>query len=61
LIVGSLLGRPASASNWRVERGKPLQVDVTSESGPYTVSNTYLLPQARQSPRFVRLSVQYDF
>ncbi|WP_449465665.1 TonB-dependent receptor [Stenotrophomonas humi] len=40
---------------------KPLQVDVNSETDPYTVSNTYLLPQARQTPRFVRLSVQYDF
>lgn len=44
-----------------LNEGKPLQVDVTSEKGPYTVSNTYLLPQARQTPRFVRLSVQYDF
>lgn len=40
---------------------KPLQVDVTSESAPYTVSNTYLLPQARQTPRYLRLSAQYDF
>lgn len=40
---------------------KPLQVDVTSESDPYIVSNTYLLPQARQTPRFVRLAVSYDF
>ena len=40
---------------------KPLQVDVTSEADPYIVSNTYLLPQARQTPRFVRLAVSYDF
>jgi len=38
-----------------------LQVDVTSESAPYTVSNTYLLPQARQTPRYLRFSAQYDF
>ncbi len=52
--------RPLPATDV-LNEGKPLQVNVTSESGPYTVSNTYLLPQARQSPRFVRLSVQYDF
>ena len=40
---------------------KPLQVDVTSETDPYTVSNTYMLPIARQSPRYARLSVSYDF
>lgn len=40
---------------------KPLQVDVTSETDPYTVSNTYLLPQARQTPRFIRFSATYAF
>ena len=40
---------------------KPLQVDVTSEADAYIVSNTYLLPQARQTPRFVRFAVSYDF
>ncbi|WP_313252342.1 TonB-dependent receptor [Stenotrophomonas sp.] len=44
-----------------LNEGRPLQVDVTSETGPYTVSNTYLLPQARQTPRFLRFAATYDF
>ena len=40
---------------------KATQVDVTSEDAPYTVSNTYMLPIGRQSPRWVRLSLTYDF
>ena len=39
----------------------PTQVDVTSETGPYTVSNTYLLPIARQTPRYVMFSASYNF
>ena len=39
----------------------PLQVDVTSEEGPYTVSNTYMVPIARQTPRYVMFSASYDF
>ena len=30
-----------------------LQVDVTSEDDPYTVSNTYMVPIGRQEPRTV--------
>ena len=41
---------------------KPLQVDVTSETDVgYTVSNTYLLPIARQTPRYVMLSASYNW
>ncbi len=40
---------------------KPLQVGVTSESAPYTVSNTYLLPQGRQTPRTVVFTASYDW
>ena len=40
---------------------KATQVDVTSEDAPYTVSNTYMLPIGRQTPRWVRLGVSYDF
>ena len=40
---------------------KATQVDVTSEDAPYTVSNTYMMPIGRQSPRWVRLAVSYDF
>ena len=41
--------------------GEALQVDVTSETDPYRVSNTFMLPIARQTPRYARLSVSYDF
>ena len=37
------------------------QVEVTSESKPYTVTNTYMLPIARQTPRYVMFSASYDF
>lgn len=37
------------------------QVDVTSEDGPYTVSNTYLLPISRQTPRYVMFTASYDW
>lgn len=41
---------------------KATQVDVTSETDvAYTVSNTYLLPIARQAPRYVMISASYDF
>lgn len=40
---------------------KTTQVDVTSETAPYTVSNTYLLPIAQQAPRTVQFSVSYDW
>jgi outer membrane receptor for ferrienterochelin and colicin len=37
------------------------QVDVTSEDDPYTVSNTYLLPIGRQTPRTVMFTASYDW
>jgi outer membrane receptor for ferrienterochelin and colicin len=40
---------------------KTLQVDVTSEDDPYTVSNTYLLPIGLQEPRTVTFTAAYDF
>jgi hypothetical protein len=40
---------------------KVQQVDVTSEVAPYTVSNTYLLPIARQTPRLVQFTASYDW
>lgn len=41
---------------------KTLQVDVTSGTdAPYTVSNTYMLPISRQTPRYVVLSAAYRF
>ena len=64
LIIGYLLDGKLG-DNLQVfnvlNEDKPLQVDVTSETDPYTVSNTYLLPIARQTPRYARLSVSYDF
>ena len=45
-----------------LNENKPLQVDVTSETDVgYTVSNTYLLPIARQTPRYVMFSASYKF
>ncbi|MFD1217451.1 TonB-dependent receptor [Microbulbifer celer] len=40
---------------------KATQVDVTSEDAPYTVSNTYNVPLAYQTPRYVMLTASYDF
>jgi len=40
---------------------KATQVDVTSEDDPYTVSNTYLLPIGRQTPRTVVFTASYDW
>ena len=40
---------------------KTLQVDVTSEDDPYSVSNTYLLPIAIQTPRAVSVYASYDW
>ncbi|PZU27629.1 MAG: Oar protein [Stenotrophomonas sp.] len=40
---------------------KATQVDVTSEEDAYTVSNTYMVPIARQTPRYVMFSATYDF
>ena len=37
------------------------QVNVTSETSAYTVSNTYLLPIALQTPRTVTFTATYDF
>jgi hypothetical protein len=38
-----------------------LQVNVTSETAPYTVSNTYLLPIGLQTPRAVTFTAAYDW
>jgi hypothetical protein len=38
-----------------------LQVDVTSEDDPYTVSNTYMLPIGLQTPRTVTFTAAYDW
>ena len=38
-----------------------LQVNVTSEDAPYTVSNTYMLPIGRQDPRTVVFTAAYDW
>ncbi|MFS8137057.1 MAG: Oar protein, partial [Thermomonas sp.] len=38
-----------------------LQSGVTSESAPYTVSNTYLLSQGRLTPRTVVFTASYDW
>lgn len=38
-----------------------LQVDVTSEDSPYTVSNTFMLPIGLQTPRTVTFTASYDF
>ena len=40
---------------------KSLQVGVTSEDSPYSVSNTYLLSQGRQTPRTVQFTASYDW
>ncbi len=40
---------------------KALQVDVTSEADPYTVSNTYLMPIGFQTPRYFMLTAALDF
>lgn len=43
-------------------QNETLQVDVTSGTdAPYTVSNTYLLPISRQTPRYVMFSAAYRF
>ena len=43
-------------------QNETLQVDVTSGTdAPYTVSNTYLLPISRQTPRYVMFSAGYRF
>ena len=38
-----------------------LQVDVTSEDGPYTVNNSYLRPISTQTPRYVMFTASYDW
>ena len=38
-----------------------LQVDVTSEDDPYTVSNTFMLPIGQQTPRTVVFTASYDW
>ncbi|MEO5566461.1 MAG: TonB-dependent receptor, partial [Luteimonas sp.] len=40
---------------------KALQQNVTSETAPYTVSNTYLMPQGFQTPRYVMFTASYDW
>lgn len=37
------------------------QLDVTSEDDPYSVSNTYLMPIAQQTPRYVMFTASIDF
>jgi hypothetical protein len=37
------------------------QVDVTSETGPYTVSNTYGMQTSATAPRYWQFSVSYDY
>jgi TonB dependent receptor/Carboxypeptidase regulatory-like domain len=44
-----------------LNENETLQVDVTSEDDPYTVSNTYLLPIGRQTPRTVVFTASYDW
>ena len=38
-----------------------LQSTVTSEDSPYSVSNTFMLPQGRQTPRTVVFTASYDW
>lgn len=38
-----------------------LQAQVTSEVSPYVVSNTFMLPQGRQTPRTVVFTASYDW
>lgn len=38
-----------------------LQSNVTSETAPYTVSNTFMLSQGRQTPRTVVFTASYDW
>lgn len=40
---------------------EPLQLDVTSEESPYTVSNTYKVPLGYQTPRYVMFTASLDF
>ena len=44
---------------------KATQFDVTSESGPYAISNTFLMPGgtygSRQTPRSMMLTLSYDY
>ncbi|SEK75879.1 Carboxypeptidase regulatory-like domain-containing protein [Pseudoxanthomonas sp. GM95] len=40
---------------------KPVQIDATYETDPYTVSNTYGIGTYYTQPRYVRLSASYDF
>ncbi|MCC4594347.1 TonB-dependent receptor [Xanthomonas campestris pv. phormiicola] len=40
---------------------KPVQIDATYETDPYTVSNTYGIGTYYTTPRSVRLSASYDF
>ncbi|SFC56092.1 Outer membrane receptor proteins, mostly Fe transport [Microbulbifer thermotolerans] len=44
-----------------LDEQEPLQVDVTSEEGPYTVSNTYRVPIAYQTPRYAMLTATLNF
>jgi hypothetical protein len=40
---------------------KTVQIDPNSVGDPYTVSNTWNMPVFQESPRYVRLSVSYDY
>ena len=44
-----------------LDEQKATQLDVTSEEGPYTVSNTYRVPIAYQSPRYAMLTATLNF
>lgn len=43
------------------DQQKTTQVNVTSQSSPYTISNTYLLPIGRQTPRTVMFTAAYNY
>lgn len=44
-----------------MDANEVLQANVQSETGAYTVSNTYMLPQGRQEPRTVVFTAAYDW
>ncbi|WP_226663678.1 TonB-dependent receptor [Microbulbifer aggregans] len=44
-----------------LDEQKATQLDVTSEDGPYTVSNTYKVPLAYQTPRYAMLTATLNF
>ena len=44
-----------------INQRKAQQLEVTSETGGYTVNNEYLLPLSNQAPRSWQFSVSYDY